>query len=269
MMTQNAGFGESKVRALLDRFMDHVSKDLDETYAEPVITALMDVGDELLVAAGKPRSVFDFGNESRIMRIAYHLLKKVPADQRAPLMAKALMACNALRCSQYLLSALGEEAEKAAKGTDHSLLSSTEVDALKATWCLIVQQQSADPTFIDHPSLAALLDRWRRWGNDGMAQAWWENAAKSDEGLLKLIASNVTESRSQTFGEHAVRVRLGMNLKNILHYADALLLAPRVEAMLSRAAVPDELAPPAKQFVLVTERFKQGVDLDAVNSDED
>lgn len=269
MMTQNASFGPPKVRALLDRFMDHVSEDLDGTYAEPVIAALMDVGDELLIATGKSKSVFDFGNESRVMRIAYHLLKKVSTEKRAPLMANALKTCNALRCSQYLLGALGDEAEKADKGEDHSLLSSAEVDGLKAIWCQIVQQRSTEPTFIDHPSLAPLLDRWRRWSDDGMARAWWETAAESDEGLLKLIASNVTESRSQTFGEHAVRVRLGMNLKNIQRYADPLLLAPRVEAMLSSAAVPDELVPAAKQFIVATERYRNGVDPDAVNADDD
>lgn len=261
--------GISMARGLLERFMDHVTDGLDVGHAQPVITALLDMGDELLVPTDRIRGEFDFGNESRVTRIAYHLLKKVEPSQRAPLLTHAMERGQALRCGQYLFGALVEEVEKAAKGDGQALVSAADAGHLKDVWCQRVRLLSQQAQFIDHPGLARLLSGWRHWGGEEEAKAWWQQASSTDEGLLKLITGFASESTSQTFGEYAVRVHLRVNPKGLAFYGDVDAMAARVNGLLDAEKVPEAAAPAARQFVLECARMKEGKDPDGFGFDDD
>jgi predicted KAP-like P-loop ATPase len=261
--------GISMARGLLERFMDHVTDELDVGHAQPVISVLLDMGDELLVATDRIRGDFDFGNESRVTRIAYHLLKKVEPSQRAPLLTYAMERGQAPRCGQYLFGALVEEVEKAAKGDGQSLVSAADAGHLKNVWCQRVRLLSQQAQFIDHPGLARLLHGWRHWGGDEEAKAWWAQASSTDEGLLKLIAAFASESTSQTFGEYAVRIRLRVNPKGLAFYGDVNAMTARVNDLLDAGKVPEAAVPAARQFVLECARMKEGKDPDGFGFDDD
>lgn len=267
--TQKSAMGTSKARALLERLMDHVPDELDAAHAEPVINGLLSVGDDLLIPTDKVQGAFDFGNESRISRIAYHLLKKVDQASRAPLLVRAMERGQALRCSQYLLSALGDEADKAAKGEGDALFTRAEAEQLKSAWRLRLAQLSAAENFIDHPALAVLLSGWRHWGGEDDAKTWWQNASQSDEGLLKLILAFASEATSQTYGDYAVRVHLRVNPKAIEPYGDVQAMASRLQNLLDSCAVAEKYQPAANRFVVECERMKEGKNPDAFDFDDD
>jgi predicted KAP-like P-loop ATPase len=250
--------GISKVPALLDRFMDHVAKEVDAADVQPIIEALFDVGDKLLSRADRDAGMFGSGNETRVGRIAYHLLKKVEPAQRAALLIQALDKGKALRCSQYLIVALAQEAEKAAKGEDDSLVPAAEAQALKAVWCVRVKQLAANADFIDHPSVAWLVSAWREWGNAEEAVAWWQAAAASDEDLLKLIAAQASESRTQSGSDLAWRTHLRVDPRGLEPYGDVQALTERVQALLGQGGVAEPHFAAAKQFVLASERMRAG-----------
>ena len=256
-------------RGLLERFMDHVTDELDVGHAEPVITALLDMGDELLVATDRIRGEFDFGNESRVTRIVYHLLKKVEPTQRVPLLVGAIERGQAPRCSQYLIGALVEETEKAAKGDGQSLLSAPDAGQVKDAWRKRTRQLAQHAQFIDHPALARLLSGWRHWGGEEETKAWWQHASSTDESLLKLVAAFSSESTTQTFGEYAVRVHLRVNPKGLAFYGDVDEMAARVQGLLDASKVPEAAAPAARQFVVECARMKEGKDPDAFGFDDD
>lgn len=255
--------GLSKLPALLDRLMDHVPKELDVADAQPIIEALFDVGDRLLSRADRVGGMFGSGNESQVARISYHLLKKVEPRQRLALLVGALQRGSALRCSLKLIGSLVQEAEKAAKGEDDSLMPLSDTQALTAAWCARVGQFAADADFIDRPSVEYLVSAWREWGNAGDAVAWWQTAAASDEGLLKLIAAQASESRTQSGSDVAWRTHLRVDPRGLAPYADVQSLAERVQALLDRGSVAEEHLAAAKQFVLACERMKAGKNPDA------
>ncbi len=64
--------GLSKVRAVLERLMDHVEKDILDDHIPLVIQSLFNIGDSLIDPADE-RGVFDFDNVSRASRPVYHL----------------------------------------------------------------------------------------------------------------------------------------------------------------------------------------------------
>jgi predicted KAP-like P-loop ATPase len=263
--------GVSKVPALLDRFMDHVASEVDAANVRPIIEALFDVGDRLLLAADQDAAMFGSGNETRVGRIAYHLLKKVEPAQRAALLIRALDKGRAMRCSQFLIVSLAQEAEKAAKGDGDSLVLAAEAGALKAAWCVRLKQLAGDADFIDHPSLAWLLSTWREWGNAAEAVAWWQAAGASDQGLLKLIAAQASESRTQSGSDLAWRTHLRVDPRGLEPYGDVQAVAERVRALLNRGSIAESQLAAAKQFLLACERMRSGKNPDAFDffDDED
>ncbi|CAM5435152.1 KAP family P-loop NTPase fold protein [Rhodanobacter lindaniclasticus] len=263
--------GVSKVPALLDRLRDHVAKDVDAANVQPIIEALFDVGDKLLSRADQDTGMFGFGNETRVGRTAYDLLKKVAPTQRVPVLIRALDHGQALRCSQYLIVSLAQEAEKAAKGEGASLIPAAEIQALKAVWSVRVKQLSADAGFIDHPAVAWLVNAWREWGIAAEAVAWWKAAAVSDEGLLKLITAQASESRTQSGSDLAWRTHQRVDPRSLEPYGDVQALAERVRKLLDRSGVAEPNLAAAKQFVLACDRMKAGMEPDAFGlfDDED
>lgn len=247
--------GVSKASALLDRFMDHIEKDVNAADVQSIVEGLFEVGDSLLSTADRDGGMFGSGNDTRVMRIAYHLLKKVEPAQRAPLLVRALDQAKALRCSQYLIFVLSEEAEKAAKGGDKSMLTTDEIGALRAVWCERVKQFAVNADFIDHPSVGWLVSSWREWGGANEAVAWWQTAVANDEGLLKLIAAEASESRSQSGSDLAWRTHLRIDLRALEPYGDVRVLADRVRVLLDQGSVSEPHLAAAKQFVLECDRM--------------
>jgi predicted KAP-like P-loop ATPase len=253
--------GVSKVRTLLERFMDHIEGDVGSEDVEPILDALMEVGDKLLKADRNSQS-FDFGNESRIGRIAYHLLKKVAPEERAPLLTRKMGQANALRCSQYLIASLIQEAGKAGGGGREPLVAAADVDDLKTSWCERVAQLAADADFIDHPSVAWLLSGWREWGDPAKAVAWWQAASVNDETLLKLISAQSSEVRTQSGSDVAYRTHLRVNPKGFEPYGDVQALSERVQTLIVRNAVSEPYLAAAKEFVRECDAMKAGKDPD-------
>lgn len=263
------GDGVSKARALLERIMDHVEEDISSVNASSVIEGLLDVGDKLNLKSDRLRSDFDFGNESRACRIIYHLLKKVDVAQRSQILAHAISQGHAVRCSQYILRALAEEAEESASSGGNSLVSADEISFLKSAWVRRVTQLSAEASFIDHPSLAVLLHGWMQWGDPDEVANWWKRGAISDEGFLKLIAAESSEVRTQGAGDYGWRYQLRVAPKNLEPYGDVLAFAERAEALLAAGDVAEPYGSAAKQFVRECKLLSQGKSPDYFDSDED
>ncbi len=269
-LTQKTASGTSKARALLERLMDHVPDELGQADVEPVITALLDIGDELLVRTDRIPGEFDFGNESRVTRVAYHLLKKLDAADRSKVVTSAISNGCALRCGQYLVGALAEEIDKEAKGEGgRALVRTKDIDDMKSAWRTRIELLASAPSFIDHPSLAALLSGWRNWGGAAEAQVWWTNASSSDEGLVKLIAAYQWEATSHTFGDHAARLHLRVNPKGIEPYGDIHAFAARLQTLLDEGKVQGVHAPAVKRYIFECERMKSGKNPDAFGFDDD
>jgi len=248
--------GLSQARALLERLMDFVPEEMNADRAQPVITALFQVGDELLMATDEGGGFFGSGNEVRVSRIAYHLLKKVEGPQRFDLLKSALAEAAALRCSQRLLSSLAEAADQ---GEGAALLAKESTDALKAVWVERVKFFAASPDFIDRPSLGRLLSGWRHWGDGANVKAWTQQAATTDEGLLKLIEAFSYEVRTQGFGDHAVQTYRRVKPKTVENYLAPQAAAERLRALVAADAVPATHLAIAKEYVRAWDAFTAGI----------
>lgn len=260
--------GLSKARALLERLMDHVEQDIADEHIPTVIQALFDVGD-LLIDPADERGMFDFDNVSRASRPVYHLLKRVPAEQRANILDEAIKAGNALAVQSWLLQAEDEEITKAKKSGEPTQLTGDEVAGLKATWISRVQTLSANVEFLDHPELSRLLSIWRHWGDGADVRAWCDRVTASDDGLLALLPKFLQYATSQTMGDWAVRRQPRLNPTWLESYIDTNACAERLENVTTKGMVPDEAKEAVSQFLKEFGMLKAGKSLDGFGEFDD
>lgn len=261
-------FGVSKVRGLLQRLMDHVGQELGVAQSASVISALMAVGDDLLSDAVKTGAMYEESNETRVNRLVYHLLKLIPPEQRFDLLQGAIKQGRALSCSSSLVSSLARGADKATKGEGEALLTATECDGLKAVWVSRVENIASEAGFIDWPDLSWVLNCWRDWGGGANAIAWWRATAVSDLSAAKLIAAFANESRTQTFGDYAVRRRIRVNPRTIAAFDDIDVLQARLSVLVSTGQVAAEHQPAVEAFLCAYEQMKAGKDPDSFDFDD-
>lgn len=260
--------GLSKARALLERLMDHVEKDIPDAHIPTVIQALLDVGDALIDPADDRRT-FDFGNVSRASRPVYHLLKRLAVDQRADVLEAAIRSGSAVAVQSWLLGALDEEVTKAKDSNEATLLAADEVTRLKAVWLDRVRALSGETGFVDHPELPRLLATWKRWADGAEVRAWCDRTTASDEGLLILLPKFLQHTRSQTMGDWAVRLQPRLNPIWLESYIDTVAIADRVRRLQRDGKVPDGAREAVSQYLTEFEMLQSGKNPDGIGAFDD
>lgn len=257
--------GMSKARALLERLMDHVEKDIPDAHIPAVIQALFDAGDALIDPADE-RGMFDFGNVSRASRPVYHLLKRLSADRRADVLEAAIRAGSAVAVQSWLLKALDEEITKAQQTT---LLTADEVTRLKSVWLERIRVLAGESGFMGHPELPRLLATWKHWGDDTEVRAWCDRVTTSDDGLLDLLPKFLQRTRSQTMGDWAVRLQPRLNPSWLESYIDTAVTAGRLQRLQSDGKVPDGAWEAVSQYLTEFEMLQSDKNPDGIGAFDD
>ena len=260
--------GLSKARALLERLMDHVEKDIPDAHIPMVIQALVDVGDALIDPA-EERGMFDFGNVSRASRLVYHLLKRLPINRRADVLETAIRAGSAVAVQSWFLQALDEEVTKAKDPNEATLLTAGEVTRLKAVWLDRVRALSSETGFVDQPELPRLLATWKRWTDGTEVRAWCDRVTSSDEGLLTLLPKFLQHTRSQTMGDWAVRLQPRLNPSWLASYIDTAVCADRLRLLQRDGRVPDGAREAVSQYLKEFEMLQSGKNPDGIGAFDD
>lgn len=260
--------GLSKVRALLERLMDHIQSEIPEEQIPTMVESLLDVGDDL-IDPDDERGMFDFGNVSRVTRPAYHLLKRKDRAERPLVLETAIRSGHALAVQCRLLSALEEEITKSKESGAETLVDPDGLDALKTAWVERVRALSNDQEFVSRPELPRILAGWRLWGSDAEPRTWCEKATSSDEGLLRLLKQCLHHTKSNAVGDWAVRVSPRLNPTWLESYLDTQVCYERVSDMRRRGAIPDWASESAGQYIKEYEMLARGENPDAIGAFDD
>lgn len=255
--------GISKVRALLERLMDYVPKDIPDERIATFINVLLNVGDQL-VLPGNPLESFDFGNESRVTRVVYHLLKRMEKPQRLIMLREAFNQGQGIGVQCYLLGTLIDENAKQAGGKE-ALMDATDLDALKAIWLDKIRA-----TEVNHllalSQLPRLLFRWNAWGNADEVRVWCAHATETDDGLMLFLPHFSSHTRSQTMGDWAVRIQPRLNPNNIEKYLDTEAVAARLAKHQQAGTIPEQAKESVTQYLTEFAMIKAGIDPDGLGA---
>lgn len=257
--------GLSKARALLERLMDHVEEDILDAHIPVFIGVLLDIGDSLVLDSDE-RGSFDFGNESRVKRVVYHLLKRINRTQRHALLKSAIAQGRALGVQRYLIAALFDEAKREAESGEEPLVDATTLDDLKAIWLDGLKTKLSQNELLSHSKLARLLAAWCLWGDHAEAKTWCEAATSSSDGLLAFLPKFCSHTRSQTMGDWAERLQPRLNPTWLERYVDTTACAQRLMALQQVGSVPDSARESVDQFLKEFEMLKAGKNPDGVDA---
>lgn len=260
--------GLSKARALLERLMDHVDEDIHDAHIPVFISVLLDIGD-LLELESDERGAFDFGNESRIARVVYALLKRVSHAQRFPLLTTAITKGRAIDVQGYLIARLSDKAEKQAESGEEALVETAALGDLKACWLDGLKTKLSQNELLAHLKLARLLAAWCLWGDPAEAKAWCEAATSSNDGLLTFLPKFCSHTRSQTMGDWAVRLQPRLNPTWLERYIDTSACAQRLTALQQTGSVPETAREAVDQFLKEFEMLKAGKNPNGVGAFDD
>jgi len=260
--------GLSKARALLERLMDHVEKDISDAHIPVFIGVLLDIGDSLVLDSDE-RGSFDFGNESRVTRVVYHLLKRVDRTQRHALLKSAIVQGRALGAQRYLIAALCDEVKKEAESGEEAIVDAATVDDLKACWLDGLKTKLSQSELLAHSKLSRLLAAWSLWGDPAETKTWCEAATSSNDGLLTFLPKFCSHTRSQTMGDWAVRLQPRLNPTWLERYVDTTACAQRLMALQQAGSVPDSARESVDQFLKEFEMLKAGKNPDGVGAFDD
>ncbi|MDP4537873.1 P-loop NTPase fold protein [Alkalimonas collagenimarina] len=257
--------GLSKARALLERLMDHVEEDIPDAHIPVFINVLLDIGDLLLLDSDE-RGSFDFGNESRVTRVVYHLLKRVDRVQRYDLLKTAIAQGCSLGVQRYLIAALSDEVKKYAENGEEALVDTATLDDLKSCWVNGLKTKLGQSELLAHSQLARLLAAWRLWGDPAEAKAWCEVVTSSNDGLLIFLPKFCSYTRLQVVGDWAVRLQPRLNPAWLERYLDTEACAQRLIGLQKSGAVPDMAREAVDQFLIEFEMLKAGINPDGVDA---
>lgn len=266
--TQKRPDGLSKARAVLERLMDHVEKDIPDEHISVFINVLLDIGDTLVLDSDE-RGTFDFGNASRVRRLVYHLLKRVDKAQRAPLIKSAIDQGHGIDVQGYLLSALFEESKKEAETGEEALVDAAALDELKASWLIGLKTKLSQSELLAHSQLGRLLAAWCIWGDPTEARLWCEAATASDDGLQTFLTKFCSHTRSNAIGDWAVSIQPRLNPAWLEKYLDTSVCAQRLKDLRQTGVVLEAAREAVDQFLKEFEMLKAGKNPDGVGAFDD
>lgn len=259
--------GLSKARALLERLMDYVEADIPAAQIQSFINVLLDVGDDLVLASDK-KGVVDFGNESRVSRVVYHLLKRVDGPSRLSLLKEAISRGHAIGVQRYLVVALIDDVAKHGEGGGDTLFTGKDVEELKPTWLERVGDRANDD-LLAHSQLPRILLAWREWVDPNVVRDWCIRVTTSDEGMLAFLPKFCSHSTSQVVGDWAVRIQPRLNPAWIEPYVDTRIFAERLAFLVQQKQVPADAQEATDQFLIEWQMIQDGKNPDGLHAFDD
>ena len=260
--------GLSKARALLERLMDHVEKDIPDEHISVFIGVLFDIGDSLVLDSDE-RGAFDFGNELRVYWVVAGLLERIDQPQRLPVLEKAISEGRGIGVQRYLLTLQMDILAKGAEARTPALMDINELEKLKLCWTEGLRSKLSDDQLLVHTHLPRVLSAWFEWGDAAETRAWCEAATTSDDGLLTFLSKFCSHTRCQTMGDWAVRLHPRLNPTWLERYIDTSTCAQRLVALQQADAVPNSAREAVDQFLKEFEMLKAGKNPDGVGAFDD
>jgi len=260
--------GLSKARALLERLMDHVEKDIPDENISAFLDVLLDIGDSLVLDSDE-RGSFDFGNELRVYWVVAGLLKRIDQPRRLLVLEKAISEGRGIGVQRYFITLQMDILAKEAGARTPALMNSAELDKLKACWIKGLRSKLSKDQLLAHTHLPRILSAWFEWGDAAETRAWCEVATTSDDGLLIFLTKFCSHTRSQTMGDWAVRLHPRLSPTWLDRYIDTTVCAHRLIDLRQAGAIPDTASEAVDQFLKEFEMLKAGKNPDGVGAFDD
>lgn len=230
--------GTTRVSAFLERLWDFADKDIPKVVIPRILGALFEVGDQLLVEEDEPRGLFGWGNDIRIGRLVFRLLRRYDTQQeRFELLRDAFEGGKAVSVIVGETASLGQQHGKYgadSRPPEEQLVGREHLEILEGIALKKIKEAAEKGELLRAPYLARILYRWRDWEAEEAPKTWIRQSKllDSDEGLADLLAGFLSRSFAQAESDRVPRVRWRLDPRIIEPFLDLSAIVPRCRSLL-------------------------------------
>jgi predicted KAP-like P-loop ATPase len=249
--------GSAKVREYIERLTD-LKDELTPTAAKGLLDTILDVGDSLFNRV----EVMDFyPNRWRMTALINHLLKRIEAVQRAPILMELLRQAKALSLSVGLIESIRHYKEKPQEAPDAPFTQFTD-DELAAFKLIVVQNLRGRPDsdIAGLPELDLVTDRWRVWDDLAYVTERMSALLASDEYLPMVLEGFLRLGTSHSIEDSVATVHARLNPKHLERFTDIKLLESRVVETLERSDLTGTQREAGKAYLEAMSLIRKGKD---------
>lgn len=223
---------EEKIVRFLDRLQDYTKEAIPKENIEPIITALMDVGD--LFPEGDT-GFLGFNTPMMITHIIYQLIHRLTDyEDRFSILRNAIN-----KSQRSLYTAVNEVARQ---NQDHGkynpddipepderlTLKADQLTELEKLVCDKIEAWAGDGRLAKHNHLIVILHSWKQWGCEDKVKNFVESMTETDDGLVNFVASFLKKVRSQTISDYAATIKWRIDLKSVKDFVLLKKVEPRI-----------------------------------------
>ena len=231
--TQKRPDGTTRLRGFWDRLEDYTRTTITEDQAVSIITALILVGDDLLVPEDETKGILEFGTDTYISRGVYQLLQRLKEEERFILLQEAIRRSDSLVTVVREVAFLERGAEESPETSGDGLISVAHMESLKAQALSKLQKAATGGSMYSVPGLLMILYRWRDWGELEDARAWVRQRTETDAGLVEFLEKTKNKIITEGGDDLVARVHYEIDLVQIKPFVYVPDLISRAEQLLT------------------------------------
>lgn len=254
--------GSTRVSAFLERMEDYTEKEIPEEHIPQILQSLFDIGDELLVPEDEGRGFFSWGNDVRIGRIMFQLLKRYKTqEERFKVLKEVFTNGHAVSMIVGEVTTFGQQHGKYNAKTrfdNERLVSNEHLEELEKIALSKIKQIAENDKLLKTPQLAHILYGWRDWETEDQVRKWVLKIITSDEGLVEFLTGFLSKSYSHGMGDRVAKVKWRLDPKSLEPFVDPTEIIKRCRNLLE--LMPDWLKDKKK---IAVETFVKWYDFQA------
>jgi len=259
--------GTSKVRILLERLEDYTDKEIPDECIQPIVKSFFNIGDHLLSPEDEGHSIFESGNDVRMGRIIWQLLKRLDELNRFNMIKESILNGKSISTIVHEITVEGQRHGK--YGVDKPYLEedrAVNAEHLKELESIVlekVRNAAQDNSLLQTPHLSSVLYRWSDWASGDEVKQWIDKVIKDDNNLVALLEKFLQKTSSQSMDDRVSRFEYKLNPKWLEPFTDINHVFDRVNKLVQYDNLTDRQKIAIKSFIREYNMIQQGLNPDS------
>lgn len=240
---------DGRIRRCLERLPEFIDSIPNENIENFVLT-FYNISDRI---SRERNGDLDFGVEMELVRLGYHLIKKLPEAERYQVAENIIIKSESVDAPTHFISIEKDEHDK---NKEEKLLTLEEANKLVALCLAKIKEYAENGKLETSPGLAYILYRWKAWGDEAEAKKYAAESIRKPQGLATFIEG----FSAHTVGSARKKFRVGYN--EIKDFIDLYVLKDAITKLTAkeRKTLPPEKLAYLDKFISGVEDALQGKD---------
>lgn len=223
----------SRLRVFLERMLDYVDEDISPQSIPAIVNMLYSIGDVLIIPEDEiPFLPFD-GNEHRMRRVTWELLRRVNKAKRFEILQEAIDKSQSMCVLTHQIRHLGGEHGKWGQEgelEERRLLTQEQLLHLEQLYLDKLRGFAQDYSIFQSPKFRFTIELWDDLAETGEVKKWAQPIIGADSGLVTFLEQFLSEQYIYSRLTNIVpETRFGFDLKSIELYLNPSEIVDRVE----------------------------------------